>query len=299
MNKKIIAAISAAAALSAAITASAGTFTPSNYATDLKVYLNGDDVYAGSENKPCIMNDRAMVQVRPIFEKLGYTAEYDDATKTAVFYPGANAGHNVPISFTDDSYVVSKLSSEDGSVAETYNFDVPATLYNDVFYVPLRAFCETVGSEFITIDWDDVTRSVYLNSFNQTANTGATEFSENTDTLVEGEYFLKSAEDSYYIATLTVKNVSNGQATISITPMPVWAIKTTCDLKTAYLQPDGSYIAEGTETYTDADDHSKDYSKSYTYTFSTANNGNTVVVEELTDSKFDGYYSTDEWWKSE
>ncbi|MBQ7574673.1 MAG: hypothetical protein IJT23_10495 [Clostridia bacterium] len=166
--KKILSALTAITLLAGATAINASAFTLSSYATDLKVYLNGENVYADSENQPCIMNDRTMVQIRPIFEKLGYTAEYNDATKTAVFKPQPKSGEQAPISFTDNSYSVNKLSSDDGSVAESINIDVPATIYNDTFYVPLRAFCDAVSS--LSIDWDSASRSVYLTNGRETVS---------------------------------------------------------------------------------------------------------------------------------
>lgn len=159
---KLVSAAISAIILSTSV--SVGAMEIESFSEELTVYLNGENVYANSENKPFIMNERTMVQIRPIFEKLGYKAEYDDATKTVVFYGGIA---NVPISFTNDSYKVTLLNSE-GGVASTVDIDVPATIYNDTFYVPLRAFCEAVGSDFISIDWDDASRSVYMKTADYT-----------------------------------------------------------------------------------------------------------------------------------
>lgn len=162
--KKIVSILTTITLLTGAAATTASALTPSTFATDIAVYLNGENVYAGSDNQPCIMNDRTMVQIRPIFEKLGYTAEYDDATKTAVFYGGIE---NMPVSFTDDSYKVTVLNSE-GGVERTVDIDVPATNYNGSFYVPLRAFCEIVSG--LTIDWDSAARRVDITS-NKAAST--------------------------------------------------------------------------------------------------------------------------------
>lgn len=233
--KKILSILTAITLLASAAT-TACAFTPSNYAADITVYLNGENVYAGSDNQPCIMNDRTMVQIRPIFEKLGYTADYNESTQTAVFYGG---GHNVPISFTNDSYTVNKLSSEDGSVVESINIDVPATLYNNSFYVPLRAFCETVGSDFISITWDNASRCVYLTSRAQSVTQEPVEVPTVKDTISEGEYSLYSGSDK--VGIITVSNVSGGQATITMSRRH----GENYELGTAYLQSDGTYVAEG------------------------------------------------------
>ena len=210
--KKILSTLTAITLLAGATAINASAFTPSSYATDLKVYLNGENVYAGSENQPCIMNDRTMVQIRPIFEKLGYTAEYNDATKTAIFYGGS---HNVPISFTYDSYTVNKLSSEDGSVVESINIDVPATLYKNSFYVPLRAFCETVGSDFITITWDNSSRKVYLQS-NDLSNKVDSSTTNTTTSTLTGTYRAYTNDDAHEgIANLDIKTNNDGTITMT------------------------------------------------------------------------------------
>lgn len=161
MKKRILTGIICTSLIAGMGITSAGAFTPQSYATDLSVYLNGENVYANSDNKPCIMNDRTMVQLRPIFEKMGCSVTYDDATKTATFAGNSNVG----FTFTNGSYDSHTLASDDGSIVNTYTFDVPATIYNDTFYVPLRAFCEMLDTSCvcdISIEWDDASRSVYL-----------------------------------------------------------------------------------------------------------------------------------------
>ena len=55
------------------------------YSEDLSVYYNNNDVYENSVNKPIIINDRTMVQIKPIFELMGFSADYNDLEKKATF----------------------------------------------------------------------------------------------------------------------------------------------------------------------------------------------------------------------
>ncbi|MDD6762026.1 MAG: stalk domain-containing protein, partial [Clostridiales bacterium] len=65
----------------------------------------------------------------------------------------------------------------------SYSLDVPATLqYNDVFYVPIRAFCEMVG---LYIEWDNASRSVYVTSDNINTDNVYNENDTSVDTSVD------------------------------------------------------------------------------------------------------------------
>ena len=130
--------------------------------------------------KPIIANDRTLVRLVPIFEALGYSNSYDSNAKTVTF---AKDGGTVSYKFTAENYTAETIS--DGQAESTYELDVPATLqYSDVFYVPLRAFCDMVG---LNITWDNATRSVYVENALLTyeqAKEKATEFVNDSDILL-------------------------------------------------------------------------------------------------------------------
>lgn len=163
MNKKIISlALSAAALLSC--TTGVSAFEEYSYSDELSVYINGEKIDNG-EYKPIIVNDRTLVRLVPVFEALGYEiADEMDENKSVTFYlPNTNTVYT----FTAESYEA--IVGTGGG--DPFILDVPATLqYHDVFYVPLRAFCEMTGLDIV---WNDSTRSVYVTG--NASNTGTSE----------------------------------------------------------------------------------------------------------------------------
>lgn len=141
--------------LSGAITANAVEIN--TFSDELKVYVDNTDVYANSENKPLIINDRTVVPLRPIFEALGIDGEnikwYPEESK-AIFADG-----NAECTFVNESSVA-VLKYTDG-IETTVNLDVPATIYNGNFYIPIRAYCELWD---MGIEWNNSSRSVNISS---------------------------------------------------------------------------------------------------------------------------------------
>lgn len=129
-----------------------------SFSENLNVYFNGIDVYSDNTNKPIIINDRTMVQIKPIFELMGFTSDYNDTTKEAVF---TNADKSQRYSFIAEDYNIYKITNN--FKESTQILDVPATIYNDTFYVPLRGFCDAFG---ISIEWIDTERKVAINGGN-------------------------------------------------------------------------------------------------------------------------------------
>lgn len=183
MKKRVFAAATAAMmTVSALGSVTAGAFEQTSYAEDVSVYVNGQKIDNG-QYKPIIANDRTLVRLVPIFEALGYSNSYDSNAKTVTF---AKGGGTVSYKFTAENYTAETIS--DGQAESTYELDVPATLqYSDVFYVPLRAFCDMVG---LNITWDNATRSVYVESSLLTyeqAKEKAAEFVNDSDVLLGGD----------------------------------------------------------------------------------------------------------------
>lgn len=149
-------AVGIVAALSVLTTMPASAVEIETYSEDLSVYYNGTNVYAESQYKPIIVNDRTMVQIKPIFEMMGFESEYDESTKRATF---SNDEGVVKYSFIvgDSNIYKTDFLSEHVTIPGT--MDVPAIIHNDTFYVPLRAFCETLG---MGIEWLDTERTVLV-----------------------------------------------------------------------------------------------------------------------------------------
>ena len=112
-------------------------------ATEVNVVVDKTPV----EQKGVIVDNRTLVPVRGVFEKMGYTAEYDAETKTATLKKGSDvlkftAGENY---FT---YNDKKIETE-----------VPQQIIEGRFMLPLRAI-ESV--EFVGIKWDGETKTASI-----------------------------------------------------------------------------------------------------------------------------------------
>lgn len=112
-------------------------------ATEVNVVVDKTPV----EQKGVIVENRTLVPVRGVFEKMGYTAEYDAETKTATLKKGSDvlkftAGENY---FT---YNDKKIETE-----------VPQQIIEGRFMLPLRAI-ESV--EFVGIKWDGETKTASI-----------------------------------------------------------------------------------------------------------------------------------------
>ena len=96
---------------------------------------------------PTVIDGRTLVPVRGIFEALGATVEWDQATKTASSKLGDNS-----VSLTLGSNVMKKNNEE-------ITLDVPATIIDGRTLVPARAIAEAYGC---TVNWVNYTREVHV-----------------------------------------------------------------------------------------------------------------------------------------
>ena len=221
MKKRVFAAATAAMmTVSALGSVTAGAFEQTSYAEDVSVYVNGQKIDNG-QYKPIIANDRTLVRLVPIFEALGYSNSYDSNAKTVTF---AKDGGTVSYKFTAENYTAETIS--DGQAESTYELDVPATLqYSDVFYVPLRAFCDMVG---LNITWDNATRSVYVENALLTyeqAKEKATEFVNDSDILLGGDTAMveHNGRQAYAFVLRSKELVENGGSGTMGTTIYVYA----------------------------------------------------------------------------
>lgn len=199
------------------------------FSEELKVYYEGTDVYADSVEKPIIINDRTMVPLRPIFEAMGWENEritYDDATKTAHFQGG-----DTSCEFTNESDTAIQYWS-DGTTAD-FLLDVPATIYNDRFYIPLRAFCEIWGQD---IEWVNEERSVYVTEPENVEG----DVADNTEEKVEETGLLSTSEEAaQYVKDNLVERTGFDPAAVEEAEWQDWYANTTDtftkDGKTYYL----------------------------------------------------------------
>ena len=112
---------------------------------DVTVYMNGEKMEF--DVPPVIINDRTMVPMRAIFEKLGCIVAWDDSSQQAI---GFKNGKKVVVSIGNNTAYV------DGKFQE---IDQPPVLLNDRTLVPLRFVSEAYGCE---VGWDDATQTVTI-----------------------------------------------------------------------------------------------------------------------------------------
>ncbi len=98
---------------------------------------------------PVIENGRTLVPMRAIFEALGATINWDDATKTVT---GTKDNVSVELRIGDTNAKVNGMDK---------TLDVPAQIVNSRTLVPVRFVSEAMGCD---VKWDDVTKTVIINS---------------------------------------------------------------------------------------------------------------------------------------
>ena len=104
-----------------------------------------------------IVNNRTLVPMRGIFEKLGYDVVWYQDQKIACF---DGYDYCIMARVGDDYFLtVSKVTG----VITQYTPDVPHQLINGHFYVPIRALSEASN---IDIGWDGISYTVYVSKDN-------------------------------------------------------------------------------------------------------------------------------------
>ena len=115
-------------------------------ADNITVTLDGNAIDF-ADQAPAIVEGRTLVPLRAIFEALGATVEWDQATKTV-----SSTKDGVSISLAIGSNTLYKND-------EAKELDVPAMIIGGRTMVPARAIAEAYGVE---VAWDAATRTVVL-----------------------------------------------------------------------------------------------------------------------------------------
>lgn len=111
------------------------------------ITIKVDSKYMYTDVAPTIQNDRTLVPMRAIFEKLGAEIEWDDATETVTGKKG-------------DVTVTLKIGDTAANVSgREVTLDVPAMLLNDRTMVPLRFVSESLGAKVL---WEEESRTVFI-----------------------------------------------------------------------------------------------------------------------------------------
>lgn len=115
----------------------------------IKVTVDGETLVFDRE--PMIINDRTMVPMRAIFEKLGAGVSWDDETKTVTAESG---GRKIVLP------VGSTVAAVNG---EAVFLDSPAVIIDGRTLVPVRFVSEAMGAE---VTWEEETRTVCIKEGN-------------------------------------------------------------------------------------------------------------------------------------
>jgi len=124
-------------------------------AQDIRIIVNGEEVIPDSP--AIIINDRTMVPIRAVAEKLGYTVEWD-AEDREVKMKSETLWVSLII---DYDQIHRRLIMPNLRKDEWHCIDQPPKIINDRTYLPLRAVGEAMECEVL---WDGQNRTVTLNS---------------------------------------------------------------------------------------------------------------------------------------
>ena len=165
MNKTKTAVLAAAFAVLTSAQVSA--------ADAVQVVMNGSPM--SFEVPPVVINDRTMVPLRAIFERLGASVAWDGSTQTVTSTLGSIT---VRLTVGDSTMYINGTPTE---------LDAPACIIDDRTMVPLRAVSEAYGAD---VDWDGSTGTVYITPYTP-LGTGTQQrgFGELRDSIIaSGEY---------------------------------------------------------------------------------------------------------------
>ena len=143
-TKKIL-SVFAASAMTAAMVP--GTLAAND---DVKVVINGAELkIAENDTKPFIEDGCTLVPMRAIFDALGASVEWDDATKTVT-------------SKSDNGTVQMQIGSDVVKInGSKVKIDVPAKIVNERTVVPVRVISEGMNCK---VDWSQETMTVTITS---------------------------------------------------------------------------------------------------------------------------------------
>ena len=131
---------------------------------DVNVVVNGNAV----DMKGVILENRTMVPVRGVMEELGYTVDWDADTKTATLKNDVNT---VKITAGESVFYLN-----DTAVTP----DVPQTIIEGRFMLPLRAVSEAVGAK---VDWDGESKTAVISTEGKDVDATVEETTEGTTTV--------------------------------------------------------------------------------------------------------------------
>lgn len=115
---------------------------------EIKILINGERIYP--DTAPILYNDRTLVPIRAIAEKMGYSVAWDEGNQLVILTSLTNG--NV-LYFEIGSSIALK------NMNETIELDVPAVILGDRTYLPLRAVAEAMDAN---VTWNEGGNSVVI-----------------------------------------------------------------------------------------------------------------------------------------
>ena len=114
-----------------------------------EMYVNGvkNDIDAGRDTKPLIIDGRTLVPIRAVIEAFGGKVSWDDASKTAM------------LSMDDDVIALTVGSPYAKLNGKTHTLDVSPRIINGRTMLPIRFVAEGFN---LAVAWDDSTKTVYV-----------------------------------------------------------------------------------------------------------------------------------------
>lgn len=162
-------------------------------AADVTVTVNGETM--SFDAAPQIVQDRVLVPMRAIFEKLGASILWDGDTQTVT----ANKDG------TEISLTIGKATA-----SVNYNLiplDVPAMIVNDRTMVPLRFISESLGA---SVDWDAANYQVIIGTGGSTSLSGTLKLSGSTSVQPLAEKLAQAFMQNNPGVTITITGGGSG-----------------------------------------------------------------------------------------
>lgn len=129
---------------------------------EIKVVLNGEEIEF--DQPPVMINDRVMVPIRAVAEKMGDTVKWSGYLNSALI---VHADRMVIFKNNSEQALIYADPTE-SSTWSSYYCDVPPQVINDRTLTPVRAIGECLGAK---VDWDGDTQTVIINYDKNTPNT--------------------------------------------------------------------------------------------------------------------------------
>ena len=115
---------------------------------EIKIKINNEQIFADST--PMLINDRTLVPIRAVAEKMGYTVSWNDEKQIVTL--SSNDGFNILHFQIGNGTAFKNLSEE-------ITLDVPPVILENRTYLPLRAVAEAMNAK---VNWNEAEKAVEI-----------------------------------------------------------------------------------------------------------------------------------------